>query len=296
MDNKNTDKEWHLRLFQKSLLKRAKWRQIERMMPPMNGDATGLDIGADNGVISLLLRKRGGVWSSVDSDPLAVNSIRCLVGDNVALMGNGKLPFGDESFNVVVIIDMLEHLEDDGAFIKECHRVLKPAGRLIINVPHIKKYTLLRPLRNLVGLTDKEHGHVRSGYTKNQLFHVIKDGFDVEESTTYSRFFVEFLDIFIRLAAKKSGGTDERSSSKGLVIDESRFEKMQKLFRVYSVLFPFFWIASQLDHLLFFTKGHSLIAKSRRRLWIPRKTPVLRDGRSIADATLNTKIGTASPF
>jgi hypothetical protein len=57
-----------------------------------------------------------------------------------------------------------------------------------------------------------------------------------------------------------------------------------------------FWIAAQLDLLLFFTRGYHLVAIAQRKIWRPRRTPVLKDGRSIADATLNTRIGSAAPF
>ena len=71
---------------------------------------------------------------------------------------------------------------------------------------------------------------------------------------------------------------------------------MNKMFRFYSMLYPFFWLAAQLDKLLFFTKGYCLIGRARRRQWRPRRTPVLADGRSIAEAALGGKIGTAAPF
>jgi SAM-dependent methyltransferase len=285
---------WHLKLFSKSLTKKAKWRRIRKMLGPVN-DGIGLDIGSDSGVISYLLRQRGGEWYSVDADPVAVESIRSLVGDQVYLMEDASLPFNDESFDVIVIVDMLEHLEQDHAFVRECHRVLKPSGRLIVNVPHYKRFSALRGLRLLVGLTDAEHGHVRPGYTAPQLFSLLKDGFDVQEIETYSRFFVELGDTFIRLGTKlmdRSG----RAGKKGRIVDEQLMRSLGKAFRAYAVVYPALWLVAQLDHLLFFTRGHMLIARTRRRMWIPRKIPVLNDGRSIADAAINTRIGSALPY
>jgi hypothetical protein len=88
----------------------------------------------------------------------------------------------------------------------------------------------------------------------------------------------------------------QEPDAKGVVIDEEDFGKMEKMFRVYSALYPLFWVAAQLDYALFFTRGYYLIARARWRPWRPRRVPVLADGRSIAEAALGGRIGTAAPF
>lgn len=288
------DCDWHLRLFKKSILKRAKLRQIVGLLGPVSGQ-TCLDIGGDNGVISWNLRKLGGTWTSVDMSEKAVESIRRLVGERVERITGSKLPFADGTFDSVVIIDMIEHLKEDYQFVAECHRVLKPAGRLIFNVPHVKSWALLPPVRRMLGLTEERHGHVRPGYTEAQLFDLLKDGFDVQEARTYSRFFVEALDTLIQFVVLRVN-QEVPGGAKGVLIDEQDFLKMNRLFRFYSMLHPLFRLAAQFDKLLFFTKGYCLIGRARRRRWQPRRTPVLADGRSIAEAALGGKIGTAAPF
>ena len=56
--------------------------------------------------------------------------------------------------------------------------------------------------------------------------------------------------------------------------------------------YPLMWIFSKFN----FLPNHEMILKSRRRRWSPRRQPKLVDGRSIAEATINTRIGTAAPF
>ena len=56
--------------------------------------------------------------------------------------------------------------------------------------------------------------------------------------------------------------------------------------------YPIYWFFSFFN---FFPRQEMLL-KSRRRKWRPRRQPKLIDGRSIAEATINTKIGSAAPF
>lgn len=286
--------EWHQRLFSRSLAKQAKLRTIAALVGAVRGQNC-LDLGGDNGVISYQLRRLGGTWTSADISEKAVASTRSVVQDRVELIQGSQLPFPDRTFDVVVIADLLEHVQDDAKLIEECHRVLKQSGRLIVNVPHRKRWSVLRPIRQLLGLTDAVHGHVRPGYTQSDLFALLKDGFNVEEVRTYSRFFSETVDTCIRFFVAQFSARKPQDP-KGEMVDARDFERLNKLFRLYTLVYPLFWLAAKLDLLLFFTQGYSLAARAKWRPWIPRKTPVLRDGRSIAEAALTGKIGTAAPF
>ena len=50
-----------------------------------------------------------------------------------------------------------------------------------------------------------------------------------------------------------------------------------------------------LNAVFFFLPDHHMVLRAKRRMmWVPRVTPRLRDGRSIAEAALGSKIGTAA--
>ncbi len=56
--------------------------------------------------------------------------------DVVASLDGGDLPFRSEVFNQILARDVLEHLDALGPAMSEIGRVLKPGGRLSVQVPH----------------------------------------------------------------------------------------------------------------------------------------------------------------
>lgn len=256
---------WALALFNRSVLKQAKFRQILARLADPAGKR-GLDIGADNGVISYLLRQRGGRWHSADLDERAVMSIRQLVDSDVHQIDGGVTPFEDAAFDQIVVVDFLEHIPDDRGFARELARILKPGGLAIINVPHLKPGSLLNRFRHAIGLTDEWHGHLRPGYSLEGLRRVLGPAFVIEESTTYSGAFSELIDtalngLYLKVQQRQGAGG---SSSKGTVITESDMHKHRKQFVILSALYPVIWSVAKLDALLFFTPGYKLIVSARR--------------------------------
>lgn len=257
--------EWAVALFRRSVLKQAKFRQIMARL----GDPAGkraLDIGADNGVISYLLRQRGGQWHSADLDDRTVESIRQLVGDNVHQIDGGITPFENGAFDIVVIVDFLEHIPDDSGFARELARIVRPGGQVIINVPNLKPGSLVTRLRNAIGLTDEWHGHLRPGYSIHDLRNLLGPAFVIEEAVTYSRAFSELIDTGLNglyLKMQKRQGPSE-ASSKGPVITGSDLRKHRKQFAIISVLYPLIWSIAKLDALIWFTSGYKLIVSGRR--------------------------------
>ena len=248
-----------LKLYDKSILKKAKFAAIEKYLPDLESK-TCMDIGADNGVLSYLLREKGGSWVSADLDEHVVSSIKEMVGSDVIQLDGGRTDFDNDTFDLVVIIDFLEHIYTDAEFVDELSRIMKPDAQLIINVPHDKPDSIIRKLRLTLGLTDEKHGHLRPGYTSASLEALVSGKFNIQQQHTYSRFFVEFYDALISYLFEKI--QKQGDSSKGTVVTAEDMSANQKKFKMFSLIYPFVWLLSKLDKLLFFTSGYSLIVRA----------------------------------
>jgi ubiquinone/menaquinone biosynthesis C-methylase UbiE len=93
-----------------------------------------LDIGCGTGAMSAKLTDLGDVFSA-DFHPLALSYCRKRNLGRLCAADAMRLPFRGESFDVIVALDVIEHLPDDSLAISEFQRVLKPGGRIVATVP-----------------------------------------------------------------------------------------------------------------------------------------------------------------
>jgi SAM-dependent methyltransferase len=131
-----------------------------------------LDVGCGTGG-NLEMLEKFGVAEGVDVSDDALEFCKAK-GLRVHKGLAEKLPFEDESFNVVTALDVIEHLDDDVAGLKEMNRVLKTGGRTLIFVPAFMW---------LWGVQDDVSNH-RIRYTKKQIVERLeKAGFEIERAT-----------------------------------------------------------------------------------------------------------------
>lgn len=255
-----TNEKWPVKLYSKSALKQRKFEEISKLLGETS-TLRCLDIGADNGVISYFLRKGSGSWASADLDETSVQSIRDLVQDDVFRIDGTQTSFQDDEFDRVVIVDFLEHIPTDQQFIDDLFRIIKPGGELIINTPNVKN-SLLRRFRLAIGQTDEKHGHLRPGYSPEDLDSLLEGKFETLSRRTYSKFFSEAVDTLITLSFGMLK-RDKSPSSKGMIVVGQDLQKFQKLFRAYSMIYPLVWSFVKLDKLLFWRSGYMLIVSAR---------------------------------
>ncbi len=92
-----------------------------------------LDIGCGTGKNIESFSKLGKTWG-IDISPQAINYCKKRGIKNIKLGNAEKTGYRTESFDVVTLLDVLEHV-DDNKTLKEIYRILKPKGILIVSVP-----------------------------------------------------------------------------------------------------------------------------------------------------------------
>lgn len=142
---------------------------------------TVLEIGSGHGMYSRLMAPRVDRLIVSDVDPLAVERIRhqlrdldnveCLAMDGIE---PDRLP---GAVDAVVLVNLLEHIQHDGAFLTLCAQVLRPQGLLILFVP---------ACAGLYSRMDREAGHYRR-YQRRMLTSLLTDsGFQVQRARYFN--------------------------------------------------------------------------------------------------------------
>ncbi len=93
-----------------------------------------LDIGAGHGAFTKKLYDEGYDVSACDLFPeiFRFDKVVCQKADITK-----ELPYPDNSFDLVIAIEVSEHIIDHEQFFKEINRILKPQGQLYLSTPNI---------------------------------------------------------------------------------------------------------------------------------------------------------------
>ena len=260
---------WQLEMFAKSLKKRQKLELLLEQIGDVGGKQCLLITNGDNnGALNYYFRSHGGDWTWVENEPDQIPGIEAFLGEPVLAGTPESISTADAAFDIVVSIDVHEHLEDCTAFNHELFRVTRPGGITVVTTPNGGSWRPLTFLKNLVGMTPDKYGHQVVGYTIEQHKAMLKEvGLEPTQAGSYSRFFTELIELIINFAyvmvlTKKS----EKGAAKGRIAPGSSDElsSMGKQFKFYSRVFPLLSAVTKLDRLLPFFTGYAVSVVARR--------------------------------
>lgn len=153
-----------------------------------------VDIGCGTGA-NLKMLSQFGAAEGVDISQDALEFCRARGLTNVKLGAAESLPYEDGQFDLVTALDVVEHLDDDVAGLREMHRVLRPGGHILLFVP---------TFMFLWGVQD-EVSHHRRRYRLPELRRAVEEAGFAVERTSYAN--VTFFPIVfvVRMIMRVTG-------------------------------------------------------------------------------------------
>lgn len=154
-----------------------------------------LDIGCAYGYVLNLLPKNSNMFG-LDISEHAINTAKKNFKDITFKVGNveEKIPFPANSFDIIILNDVIEHLENPQKALENIKKILKKDGILYITTPNLN---LLR--KKLFGFADKMEHHISLFSHKNLCELLINNKFAIQKNYTYSSFTYFF---FLKLHKK----------------------------------------------------------------------------------------------
>lgn len=147
---------------------------------PMPSGLT-LDIGAGSGILSQALRRNGRPSISLDFSSTATQIAVCEGLPTVRAYAP-DMPFVAQSFSAVVMLHVLEHVENPADCLSSVRQLLRPGGRLFVQVPNASSWQFLLFGQHWSALDVPRHlVHFRSDDLEDLLsscgFHVVRRKF-----------------------------------------------------------------------------------------------------------------------
>ncbi len=141
--HRNVPPDWYARSIKENLLQRfwhtRRFQEVGKLVEPRGGMI--LDIGCADGTFSkvILGRSKAERLVGIDVLPRSISYAKRRFARSKKLSFRiadaHALPFENKTFDLIVCLEALEHIEDPQKVILEMHRVLKDRGKVITLVP-----------------------------------------------------------------------------------------------------------------------------------------------------------------
>ena len=255
-------------MLSKSLKKRQKLDHLLRLIQALpSGRCLLITHGDNNGALNYRFREAGGQWSWMEMEADAAPAIERFLGEPVMKGDPSSLPAEDGAFDLVLSLDVQEHLQDPDVFLREVVRITAPGGHVVVTTPNGDPWKPVSVLRRWIGMTREKYGHVVYGYNIRQHREMLLEaGLEPVASGSYSGFFTELIELGINfgyttiLSRKRTG----RQAGEIAPSTREKLAAVEKQYRIYAMVYPLLFAVSRLDILLPLGAGYAVSVVARR--------------------------------
>lgn len=108
-------------------------------LSPYQPGATILDIGCGDGGVTRRVADAVGAARAIGIDVVVRNVQQAKVSTVEPILANvdGGIPLRDNSIDFIILSHVIEHVADTDRLVKECFRVLKPRGAMVVATPNL---------------------------------------------------------------------------------------------------------------------------------------------------------------
>lgn len=117
------------------------------LLPSINGSY--LEIGCGSGSTLEYIKSKGASYVAgidINKDAITTAKNRGLDFAEVVNIEEAELPFSKEFFDCIICADVIEHLYNPWNILKNLALYLKQGGYVLLSIPNIKHYTILKDL------------------------------------------------------------------------------------------------------------------------------------------------------
>jgi ubiquinone/menaquinone biosynthesis C-methylase UbiE len=191
------------------------WRSLN-WLKDLSAGSRVLEVGSGAGQFIRAFKKNRPDWDCFGSDISEAALEEARKANDGVVYGLSKddvLPYPDNYFSVVLIFDVLEHVDNPEKVLAEIFRVLKPGGKFYCFVPcegdKLSMWHWLKGFSGWKDLTQKYAGHINRWSRKAWLELFSRTGFKIKKINYSEHFFGQLLGLtafyFINRAALRNG-------------------------------------------------------------------------------------------
>lgn len=166
----------------------------------IHGSKKLLDVGCGEGGYFFLYKEMGISYDGIEPDESIIKP-----GEPVKVAVAEKIPFPQASFDTIICMDVMEHVNDPKKAMEEIRRVMKPHGKLVISVPSARYPFTYDPINALLRLFGRHingfgmwgWGHRRL-YKREDIIRLLEScGFRIKHTEEITHGFVAFFLSYV---------------------------------------------------------------------------------------------------